>query len=280
MQATASVAGGNIRAMQSQLIEGLALDQRLVLGADRLAALLGQIPTAAEREQVIAALLRVAPEHPAVIDVNARAAVQRREFDQAIEALNRLHQDYPEAQVYMLDLADALRAAGREGQAVSVLRDWISDHPNATRPQLMLAQIQLEAGDTQAAAEQYRQIIAVDDNNPVALNNLAMLIVDESPQEARDYAERALKLRPNDASYIDTMGTVLLALGEAEQARDLLAKASAGTPDPSIAFRYAKALVATGDSNGARRVLLQTQTRSFPEKAEADALYAELAKNR
>jgi Flp pilus assembly protein TadD len=113
----------------------------------------------------------------------------------------------------------------------------------------------------------------------VALNNLAMLIANESPQEARDYAERALKLRPNDASFIDTMGTVLLALGEAEQARDLLAKANAGTPDPSIAFRYAKALVATGDKDGARRVLLQTQTRAFPEKAEADALYAELAKN-
>jgi tetratricopeptide (TPR) repeat protein len=97
-----------------------------------------------------------------VIAVNARYAVQRREFDQAIKDLDRLHQDYPEAQVYLLDLSEALRAAGRERQAMSVLTDWISNHPQATRPRLALAQIQLATGDTQAAAEQYRQIIAVD----------------------------------------------------------------------------------------------------------------------
>jgi len=280
MQATASAAGGDTRAMQLHLSEGLALDQRQVLGVNRLAALLAQVPTASERGQVIGALLRSAPEHPSVVAVNARYAVQRREFDQAIQDFDRLRQDYPNAQVYVLDLAEALRAAGREPRAMRVLGDWIRGHPKTTRPRLMLAQLQLKAGDSQAAAEQYRQIIEVDGNNPVALNNLAMLIANTSPREARDYAERALKLRPNDASFIDTMGTVLLALGEVEQARDLLAKANAGTPDPSIAFRYAKALLATGDSDGARRVLLQTQTRSFPEKAEADALYQELANSR
>ena len=157
------------------------------------------------------------------------------------------------------------------------LTDWISDHPKATMPKLMLAQIQLETGDTAAATEQYREIVSIDSNNPDALNNLAWLIVDDSPQEARGYAEQALKLRPNDPFFIDTMGTVLLALGDAQQARDLLAKAHAESPNPSIAFRYAKALVATGDAADARLVLLQIQTSEFPEKAEADALYRELA---
>lgn len=280
MQATASAASGDSRAMQLHLSEGLVLDQQRGMGPDRLAALVGRLAAASEREQLMAALRRAAPEHPAVIDVNARYAVQRREFDQAIDDLSRLHQDYPGQLVYMLDLAEALSAAGRKRQAMAVVTDWISDHPQATRPRLLLAQMQLEAGDTAAAIEQYRQVVASDRENAVALNNLAMLIASDQPREARDFAERALQLRPNDPSFIDTMGTVLFSLGELQQARDLLARAHAGTPDPSIALRYAKALAATGDKDGARRVLLETQTRAFPEKAEADALFLELAQDR
>ena len=280
MQATASAASGDTRALQQHLTEGLYLDRSKSLQPERLAALVGRLTNASERDQLMSTLLKVAPQHPAVIDVNARYAVERREFDQAIDDLSRLRQDYPNQPVYMMDLAQALSAADRKREAMAVLEDWISDHPQATGPRLLLAQMLLEAGDTTAATEQYRLVVADDGENAVALNNLAMLIASDHPQEARDLAERALTLRPNDPFFIDTMGTVLLSLGETAQARKLLARAHAATSDPSIAFRYAKALVATGDKAGARRVLLETQTRSFPEKEEADALFLQLAQDR
>ena len=154
------------------------------------------------------------------------------------------------------------------------------DHPQATRARLLLAQMQLEAGDNAAATEQYRLVVAGDSENAVALNNLAMLIANENPKEARDYAERALTLRPNDPSFIDTMGTVLLATGEVEQARDLLAQARAGTPDPASPFAMPRRWWRPATKTAPAGCLLETQTRSFPEKAEADALFLELAKDR
>ena len=87
MQAAASIASDDTRAMQQHLTEGLELDRDNSLQPERLAAMVGRLANASERDQLMGASLLIAvPEHPAVIDVNARYAVQRREFDQAIDA--------------------------------------------------------------------------------------------------------------------------------------------------------------------------------------------------
>ena len=279
-QAAASAAAADANATRTHLTEGLDLERRPLLTPGRLTRILAQLPSDSVREQILAELLRVAPAHPALQVVDARYALARRDFASAIGTLQRLQKAHPDQRLYTMDLAGALHAAGRDGTAEQLLTDWVDEHPQQTAPRLLLAQVELSRGDTDAAKQQYRSVIETAASNPVALNNLAMLLADGDPEEARGYAERALARRPDDPAYIDTMGTVLLALGDAEQARDLLARAHAGTPDPGIAFRYAKALAATGDDAAARRVLLQLQTRSFPEHDEAQALLEALAKAR
>ncbi|HBG94777.1 MAG TPA: PEP-CTERM system TPR-repeat protein PrsT [Chromatiaceae bacterium] len=280
MQATATAIAGDARATQVHLNDGLSMDQRQELQAGRLSRILGELSDRGEREQLIASLIKTAPNHQAVIYVKARQALQQRDFDQAITDLRRLHREYPDTELYLISLAEVLDAAGSTQQAITTLQKWIETHPEVTRSRLLMAQMQLGNDNTSAASEQYRAVIANEPNNALALNNLAMLTIEESPQKAREYAERALALRPENPLFIDTMGSVLIELGEIDQARDLLAKAHAGTTNPSIAFRYAKTLASTGDQKSARRVLLQIQAQNFPEKAEAEALYLELANNR
>jgi Flp pilus assembly protein TadD len=230
----------------------------------------------AERTSLLERLQRIAPTQPRVAAARARMAIDQRDFSTGIGIYEDLRRRYPDEGDYVLGLAQALDDAGRSSQARSELQAWLADHPRDLAARMLLAQQALRQDATALAIDQYRSVLDLVPEQPVALNNLAMLIAEDQPEEALALAERGLALRPDDPAFMDTVGLVLLQLGQAERARELLAKAHLATPDPSIAYRYAKALAATGDPAQARRVLLQNATRSYPEKAEADALLRSL----
>jgi len=279
-QADVSAATGDMRATQVHLADGLQLDRGGTLAANRLGSIVARLPNSDQREEFLTELRRVAPDHAAVRAVNAEHALARRDFAAAIGTFEALRRTYPEQEIYRMKLAGALDAAGRNRQAVRVLQEWVDQHPEQIEPRFLMARLQTSGGEQRAAIEQYRAIIELRNDDPVALNSLARLLAEQNPREALAYAERAQALRPDDPAYLDTMGMVLLALGDAEQARDLLGRAHANSPAPGTAFRYAKALAASGDSARARRILLRLQTRSFPERSQAEALLRQLAQAR
>jgi putative PEP-CTERM system TPR-repeat lipoprotein len=276
MLASVSARTGDLRAAESQLVDGLQVDRNHVLEQRRLAAILNALPGDRERAALLDRLRRAAPEHPRIIAAQAYLSARQRDFAPAIDSFEGLHREYPEDASYLIGLAQTLHDAGRTNEAAAALDAWVNEHPAGWPARMLLAQFEIARGREDAAVEQYRAIVDARPDNAVALNNLAMLIADTQPAEALALAERGLKLRPDDPSFLDTMGVVLMGLNQSEQARDYFAKAHSGTTDPSIAYRYAKALAATGDADGARRVLLKTAARSFPEKAEAEALLQRL----
>jgi tetratricopeptide (TPR) repeat protein len=267
---------GDLKAAATNLEDGLEIDQRQELAYARLARILAAAPTAEARRNLLDLLLAVAPDHPTLRAAKARFLIEQSDYSEAIATLTELAEANPEVPTYTLWLAEAVHKAGRNAQAQQVLRDWLGTHPKNVAARLALAEYAIDAGDHDAAIEQYRRVLELNDKDPVALNNLAMLLADADPDEAMALADRALALKPDDAAYIDTKATVLLAKGDYAAAVELLAKAHAGSADPSIAFRYATALAKNGDADAARRVLLSIQAQSFPEKAEADALLARL----
>ncbi len=277
MLASALAELGELRAAAANLEDGLKIDRSEELAHARLTRILAAQPTAEARRNMLDRLLSVAPEHPTLRAAKARFLLEQRKNPEAIGMLRELADAYPDAPVYTLWLAAALSMAGQDAQAQQLLRIWLAAHPNNVDARLELAQLAIAAGDLDTAIEQYRRVLERDDNNAVALNNLAMLLAGTSPDEALGYADRALELKPEDTAYIDTKGTVLMAKGDYAAAVELLAKAHAGSTDPSIAFRYAKALAHNGDEGAARRVLFKLQAQSFPEKDEAEALLTRLA---
>jgi putative PEP-CTERM system TPR-repeat lipoprotein len=280
MLASLQAETGDYRAAATSLANGLALDQAGELEHRRLARILAAHPTPSAREDLMTRLLSVAPQHPVVRAAQARMQIDRREFDAAVETLLELAEAYPEDPTYPVSLADAYSAAGRAAQARQVLTEWLDAHPEHAPARLRLAQLGIDAGDFDLAMAQYRRILETSPNNRVALNNLAMLLAETSPDEALVHANRALALSPEDPAFIDTKATVLMAGGDLAAALPLLAKAHANSSDPSIAYRYAKALAASGDGPAARRVLLALQAKAFPEKPEADALLSQLTAER
>jgi spermidine synthase len=128
----------------------------------------------------------------------------------------------------------------------------------------------------------YRDLLAQHPNNGEALNALADLLNQAGQSvEALTHAQKALALSPDSGAVLDTYGWILHRLGRNDEALAALRKAFAKLPDhPIVNFHLGLLLSEAGDLTGARACLQRSLAAAgdFPEKPQARALLAELAK--
>ena len=144
---------------------------------------------------------------------------------------------------------------------------------------MSLADTALRQNNLRAAVALYRTVVEQEPENFIALNNLAWAAGQIGDPAAIGYAQRAVKIAPNNAAALDTLGSLLTAQGRADQAVGLLRKAVALAPQRSdIRLNYAKALMKTGKRNVARSELeaLQATAGDFNGKSEIAAMLKSL----
>ena len=114
--------------------------------------------------------------------------------------------------------------------------------------------------DPQAAQKHYEGLIQQSPTNPVVLNNLAHIYL----QDANHYADaiklskQALQLMPEHPAIQETLAHAYLVSGESQQAVSIYRKLQPGVlKTPEIQLRYIQALMDTGKSALARELLLQ-----------------------
>lgn len=138
----------------------------------------------------------------------------------AAEWLDRVRPTIPDsAQIELIDLAEqwyrlGLRAKNAEykKKGVNLIREVASRPDAEAGASTRYGIIAYQEGDTATSEEQYRKAIARNPNMPVALNNLAMLLVDQNSKldDALAFAKKCVELDPNSATYYDTLATVHL----------------------------------------------------------------------
>ena len=103
----------------------------------------------------------------------------------------------------------------------------------------------------------YKRIVEKEPKNPTALNNIANLLIETSPdnaQEALGYIERAIAILPNNSVLLDTQGTVLILLKRYEEAAQALSVATKAGGDPRSALHWYIALMNAGKTQEAEKV--------------------------
>jgi tetratricopeptide (TPR) repeat protein len=92
---------------------------------------------------------------------------------------------------------------------------------------LTLATAQQMSGDFKSAEATLRGILAQSPNNPIALNNLGYFLVErnEKLDEALKLIQQAVKVDPNNPSYLDSLGWAYFKLGRLDLAEENLKKA-------------------------------------------------------
>jgi len=198
----------------------------------------------------------------------------QKQFTKAIKSLVQAHKIAP-ASVTVRKLALAYQQVGKKNDAAGVLEKWLNTNPQDNSARLALALHYEKSLQAVKARKHYHAILEKAPDNVAALNNIALSYLESDKAKAKQYAERAYKLKPDIAPIVDTLGWVVYKNGDNNRARDLLARAASESQNPSIHYHYAVVLNVTGSKEQARRVLNKLFSRNsleFPEKILAKQL--------
>ena len=207
------------------------------------------------------------------LEGDVHAATQQ--WPQAERAYRDALKVEPASDALAIKLHTTLNRAGKAAEAEAMAKKWLAEHPKDAGFRIYLAERALADKNLRSAVTHYQAVVALQPDNVVALNNLAWSAGQLGDPKAIGYAERAVRLAPNSAAALDTLGTLLVSKGDASKGLEYLTKAAELAPKRhDIRLNYAKALAKAGRSDDARKelVALQAVADEFPGKSEIPAL--------
>lgn len=248
-----------------------SLLQGLVVASLKLDGIDGALKTVDELQKNRA-------NYPGVLGLRGDVYFSVQRYDDAAKAYGEEAKQTPDVSLAVRE-ATALTMAKHPVQAMTVMRDWVSGHPDDLAMQLMLASAEIGARDLEPATRRLEMILKHEPNNVVALNNLAWLYQQKGDKRARVLAQRAYLLAPSP-QVTDTLGWVLTSEGEAATALPLLRQAVAAMPDNlSMQYHLGVALKETGQKDAAISVLrpIVLGIKDFDDKPAAKRLLDSLS---
>lgn len=156
-----------------------------------------------------------------------------------------------EAQMFS-DLGDTTRAR-------KVFDTALRDEPDNNELLYGRALLLERIGKAEDAEGDLRAVLKHSPNDADALNALGYTLTLHSTAygEARGYIEQALKLAPDDAAIMDSMGWVDYRIGDYPSALSYLQKAYERQADPEIAAHLIEVLWQSGDKQSAHAIWLK-----------------------
>jgi len=277
MLATAFAVTKNLSGMQEQLLAGYQLDPKSPLANQTLNRVYAALPDIQSRSELLGKLMGRDGADDNLLLLQARLLIEAGEYPDALQRLADLYRAKPQERAVFIEFLTAQVKTGELLPATQTAQAWVTAHPDDHAASALLGDIYVRRGRLEEALETYRALVRTVPQEPTYNNNLAQLLVDKQPAEALIYAKAAAAAAPDDPTVTATLGTVLLAAGDAKGAVAAMARAQAAAPtDPTVAYHYAAVLAATGDAAQARKVLLPVMNKSFADKDKAQALLQRL----
>lgn len=298
------LAAGRIREARQEL-HALLEYAPLHVGANVLSARLlleaGEEAAAAARLQ---AVLTSTPDHLEARLLLGRHLRRRGLLDDAIPHLEAAAAGDPHRLDIGYELGTAYVSAGRLDGAMSIARQLEQSQPRDPRPALLRGAVSIERRDFAGAldafeaaarldpqladahrgaglayeglrqparaAAAYRRALALQGDDPVALNNLAWVLAEDlgRPDEALPLAEQAVRLDPRSGEMLDTLGRIHYRRGNYAKAVELLREAARRLPrSAAVHYHLGLAYTKLGQRDDAASVLRRA--------AQLDAAFAE-----
>jgi cellulose synthase operon protein C len=162
-------------------------------------------------------------------------------------------------------------AAGQQAEAERLAQSWLARHADDALFLFVVGNIAADQGRLPDAQAMLQRAVTADPQHADALNNLAWVLTKQGAGGAVDFAERANRLRPGRAAYMDTLAAALAAEGQLQRALDVQTRALAIEPSrQDLRLNLARLAVKAGDKVVARRELatLAALGAQFPARAE------------
>lgn len=159
--------------------------------------------------------------------------------------------------------AQLLRDAKRYDESYKLLSQALASTPDSV-PLLYDTAMAAERLNQVAVMErQLRRIIELKPDYAHAYNALGYSLADRNLRlpEALQLIEKAHALAPDDAFILDSLGWVHFRLGDLKLAREHLQRAYDARPDAEVAVHLAEVLWASGEQDGARKLLREVRAK-------------------
>jgi tetratricopeptide (TPR) repeat protein len=271
---------GNVLLAQGQPTEARkAFEQSALISPDYLPATERLLDFDIADKQYAAAMGRAQlqidkdPKRAQPWALRAKVYLAQRDFAHAEPDLAKAIEIDPKFEAASLLLAQLYIATDRQEQAIQKLNAFVEQ--NKSVPALLqLASIYERTKNYTAARDTYEKLLAINGNNAIALNNLAVVYSERFDQvdKALDLAKRARTNFPNNPSFADTLGWVMFRKGDYRNALPLLQDgATKLTDNPEVQYHLAMVQYMLGDEAAARTALQKAVQlpSAFPQKEEA-----------
>jgi tetratricopeptide (TPR) repeat protein len=221
---------------------------------------LAQTEELADRPDAAMDLYRQVIDGPFRIDAGTRLAVLAANAGRVAEGRERLAQLRVVAPDRAVDLylaeAELLRKHGTPEEVRQLYDAALRAHPDNVElmySKALLAAEQGRVGDAEAA---FKRVLAKEPDHADALNALGYTLADltDRQKEALGYITRALKLKPDNPAFLDSMGWVQYRMGNSAVALDYLRRAYASLKDGEVAAHLGEVLWVTGEREEAQRI--------------------------
>ncbi|MEL4178074.1 XrtA/PEP-CTERM system TPR-repeat protein PrsT [Roseateles sp. PN1] len=262
--------------------DGAAYNVQKALQArpDDQAALVLQVEVEARRgdnAKLDAGLKLLNSKYPGTLPTlmtSANVAMMRGQVPQAVTAYRAAMDKAPNTGTALL-LARALIVSGDTNRALSLLEDWSKKNAEDRTLLKALAEVQFQAGKTEAARASYNKLLAAEPDDADTLSGFASLQQRMGDPAAVATAEKALKLSPGNPELSDQLGWLLVLNGKAEAGLRHLREARLRNPGSGeIRFHLAYALAKAGRKAEAREEL--TAALNAPASVQPSAELARL----
>jgi len=210
-------------------------------------------------DEALAWLERVsAPENE--IAARSRQAIvlgRMQRVDQARKLIAETNAPTDAAKVQLaMAEGQVLREARRYQESLDLLTTALARLPEDTGLLYETAMAAEKIDKVDVMETHLRKLITLKPEDAQAYNALGYSLADRGLRlrEARDLIQQALKIAPNDAYILDSMGWVCFKLGDLACARQHLERAYKMRPEAELGAHFGEVLWAAGDREEARRV--------------------------
>ncbi len=179
----------------------------------------------------------------------------RNRWNDAVRAYRKAFELAPLGE-FAIKLHSAQTRAGQGALADQQFEVWRQANPHDAAALGYAAERALAAKRLDEANRLYRELLAMAPNNVIVLNNLAWIGGETGQNDAMALAERALKLAPDNAGVLDTVGVLKLKAGDTEGAIAALRSAVQHAPQvAAMRLNLARAYAQAGRKDEARKLL-------------------------
>lgn len=257
-----------------------SLNRALAIVPDHLAAqrLLASLMVQGGRHaEALAIARRIQQQRPkgaAGYQLEGDIEMSRKNWEPALAAFRKARQ-MDGGTESAIKLHTALLVAGRADEAGQFASAWQKEQAKDAAFRYYLGDSALMRSDWATAESHYRAVLALQPDHPMALNNVAWLLLKQSKPGALAVAERANSLHPYEPAIMDTLAAALASEGQLSQALLKQAEAVKLSPEtPALRLNLARMYLQSGDKGLARSELkvLSKLGTGFPQQAEVTEL--------